>query len=151
MHNGMTPLHLVVWYSLQAEDCLTVNTLLEYNADCSAKDNEGMTPLNHLSPGPRSEKLWELLNWHLGEQRKRRAIEACSETKAKTDELENEISNVVGLHELKVHLRKWAREMLLDERRRTPHMAFLGNPGSGGGGRLDYGVHVVSVEFIFSI
>lgn len=91
---------------------------------------EGMTPLNHLSPGPRSEKLWELLNWHLGEQRKRRAIEACSETKAKTDELENEISNVVGLHELKVHLRKWAREMLLDERRRTPHMAFLGNPGS---------------------
>ncbi|KAG6662275.1 poly [ADP-ribose] polymerase tankyrase-1-like isoform X2 [Carya illinoinensis] len=140
-NNGMTPLHLAVWYSLRAEDCSTVNTLLEYNADCSAKDDEGMTPLNHLSPGPGSEKLRELLNWHLEEQRKRRAIEACSETKAKMDELENEISNVVGLHELKVQLRKWARGMLLDERRkalglkvgtrRTPHMAFLGNPGTG--------------------
>ncbi|XP_041005662.1 protein CfxQ homolog isoform X4 [Juglans microcarpa x Juglans regia] len=140
-NNGMTPLHLAVWYSLRAEDYSTVNTLLEYNADCSAKDNEGMTPLNHLSPGPGSEKLRELLNWHLEEQRKRRAIEACSETKAKMDELENEISNVVGLHELKVQLRKWARGMLLDERRRalglkvgtrrTPHMAFLGNPGTG--------------------
>ncbi|KAF5482034.1 hypothetical protein F2P56_002635 [Juglans regia] len=140
-NNGMTPLHLAVWYSLRAEDYSTVNTLLEYNADCNARDNEGMTPLNHLSPGPGSEKLRELLNWHLEEQRKRRAIEACSETKAKMDELENEISNVVGLHELKVQLRKWARGMLLDERRRalglkvgtrrTPHMAFLGNPGTG--------------------
>lgn len=37
--NGMTPLHLAVWYSLRAEDCSTVKTLLEYNADCSAKDN----------------------------------------------------------------------------------------------------------------
>ncbi|XP_041009468.1 serine/threonine-protein phosphatase 6 regulatory ankyrin repeat subunit A-like isoform X3 [Juglans microcarpa x Juglans regia] len=130
-NNGMTPLYLAVWYSLRAEDCSTVNTLLEYNADCSAKDNEGMTPLNHLSLGLGSEKLLELLNWHLEEQRKRRAIEACCETKAKMDELENEISNVVGLHELKVQLRKWARGMLLDERCRTPHMAFLGNPGSG--------------------
>lgn len=39
MQNGMTPLHLAIWYSLRAEDCLTVKTLLEYNADCSAKDN----------------------------------------------------------------------------------------------------------------
>lgn len=37
--NGMTPLHLAVWHSLRAEDCSTVNTLLEYNADCSAEDN----------------------------------------------------------------------------------------------------------------
>ncbi|KAG2713131.1 hypothetical protein I3760_04G160800 [Carya illinoinensis] len=140
-NNGMTPLHLAVWYSLRAEDCLTVKTLLEYNADCSAKDNEGMTPLNHLSQGPGSEKLRELLHWHLEEQRKRRAIEACSETKSKMDELENEMSKVVGLHELKIQLRKWARGMLLDERRRAlglkigsrrpPHMAFLGNPGTG--------------------
>ncbi|KAK7850754.1 stage v sporulation protein k [Quercus suber] len=140
-NNGMTPLHLAVWYSLRAEDCSTVKTLLEYNADCSAKDNEGMTPLNHLAQGPGSEKLQKLLHWHLEEQRKRKAIEACSETKAKMDELENEISNVVGLHELKVQLRKWAKGMLLDERRRalglkvgarrSPHMAFLGNPGTG--------------------
>lgn len=38
MQNGMTPLHLAVWYSLQSEDCETVKTLLEYNADCSATD-----------------------------------------------------------------------------------------------------------------
>ncbi|BAU02859.1 protein CbxX, chromosomal isoform X1 [Vigna umbellata] len=140
-NNGMTPLHLAVWYSLRSEEFLTVKTLLEYNADCSAKDDEGMTPLNHLSQGPGTEKLRELLNWHLEEQRKRRAIEACSETKAKMDQLEKELSNIVGLNDLKVQLRKWAKGMLLDERRRAlglhvgarrpPHMAFLGNPGTG--------------------
>lgn len=102
---------------------------------------EGMTPLNHLSEGPGCEKLRKLLLWHLEEQRKRRAIEACSESKAKMDELEKEIANVVGLHDLKIQLRKWAKGMLLDERRRSlglhvgtrrpPHMAFLGNPGTG--------------------
>ncbi|KAH6802369.1 AAA-type ATPase family protein / ankyrin repeat family protein [Perilla frutescens var. frutescens] len=140
-NNGMTPLHLSVWHSLRAEDCSTVNTLLEYNANCSAEDNEGMTPLNHLSQGPGNEKLRDLLVRHLEEQRKRRAIEACSETKAKMDALENELSNVVGLDALKLQLRKWAKGMLLDERRRAlglkvgarrpPHMAFLGNPGTG--------------------
>ncbi|GLT49459.1 hypothetical protein SLA2020_230120 [Shorea laevis] len=57
------------------------------------------------------------------------------------DELENELSNIVGLHEIKIQLRKWAKGMFLDERRkalglkvgarRPPHMAFLGNPGTG--------------------
>ncbi|KAI8023644.1 hypothetical protein LOK49_LG03G01366 [Camellia lanceoleosa] len=140
-NNGMTPLHLAVWHSLRAEDFSTVKTLLECNADCSAVDNEGMTPLNHLSQGLGSEKLRELLHWHLEEQRKRKAIDACSETKAKMDELEDALSNIVGLHELKLQLRKWAKGMLLDERRRAlglrvgprrpPHMAFLGNPGTG--------------------
>ncbi|XVE98171.1 hypothetical protein REPUB_Repub03eG0082800 [Reevesia pubescens] len=140
-NNGMTPLHLAVWYSIRSDDYATVKTLLEYNADCSAEDNEGMTPIKHLSKGPGSEKLSELFHWHLEEQRKRRALEACSETKAKMDELEKELSNIVGLHELKVQLRKWAKGMLLDERRRAlglkvgtrrpPHMAFLGNPGTG--------------------
>ena len=37
--NGMTPLHLAVWHSLRAEDFSTVNTLLEYKANCSAEDN----------------------------------------------------------------------------------------------------------------
>ncbi|XP_022730421.1 uncharacterized protein LOC111285312 isoform X1 [Durio zibethinus] len=140
-NNGMTPLHLAVWYSIRSDDYATVKTLLEYNADCRAEDNEGMTPIKHLSKGPGSEKLSELLHWHLEEQRKRRALEACGETKAKMDELEKELSNIVGLHELKVQLRKWAKGMLLDERRRAlglkvgarrpPHMAFLGNPGTG--------------------
>lgn len=85
--------------------------------------------------------MQELLKWHFEEQRKRRANEACRETKAKMDELENEISNIVGLNELKTQLRKWAKGMLLDEKRRAlglkvgnrrpPHMAFLGNPGTG--------------------
>ncbi|KAF1886278.1 hypothetical protein Lal_00045508 [Lupinus albus] len=141
-NNGMTPLHLAVWHSLRADEFLTVKVLLEYNADCSAKDNvEGLTPLNHLSQGPGNEKLRELLNWHLEEQRKRRAIEACGETKAKMDELEKELGYIVGLNDLKMQLRKWAKGMLLDERRRAlglhvgtrrpPHMAFLGNPGTG--------------------
>nr|GME03398.1 protein CfxQ homolog [Ipomoea batatas] len=140
-NNGMTPLHLAVWHSIRVEDYSTVKTLLEHNADCSVKDNEGMTPLNHLSQGPGNEKLRELLHKHLEEQRRRKALEACGETKAKMDELENELSKIVGLHELKVQLRKWAKGMLLDERRRAlglkvgarrpPHMAFLGNPGTG--------------------
>ncbi|KAL1535604.1 ribulose bisphosphate carboxylase/oxygenase activase, chloroplastic-like isoform X2 [Salvia divinorum] len=140
-NNGMTPLHLAVWHSLRAEDCSTVNTLLQYNANCSAEDNEGMTPLNHLSQGPGNDKLRDLLLRHLEEQRKRRAIEACGQTKDKMDALENELSNIVGLDALKLQLRKWAKGMLMDERRRSlglkvgarrpPHMAFLGNPGTG--------------------
>ncbi|XP_057789088.1 uncharacterized protein LOC131005970 [Salvia miltiorrhiza] len=61
--------------------------------------------------------------------------------KGKMDELELELSKIVGLHELKLQLRKWAKGMLLDEKRRAtgvdlgprkpPHMAFLGNPGTG--------------------
>lgn len=140
-NNGMTPLHLAVWHSIRSDDYSAVQTLLVYNANCSAEDNEGKTPLNHLSNGPASEKLSELLQLHLEEQRKREAIEACGETRAKMDELENELSHIVGLHELKTQLRKWAKGMFLDERRkalglkvgtrRPPHMAFLGNPGTG--------------------
>ncbi|KAF3595549.1 hypothetical protein DY000_02022602 [Brassica cretica] len=139
--NGMTPLHLAVWYSITSKDISTVKTLLDNNADCSAKDNEGMTPLDHLPQGQGSEKLRELLRWFLQEQRKRSALESCGKTKAKMELLEEELSNIVGLSELKTQLRKWAKGMLLDERRRAlgmnigtrrpPHMAFLGNPGTG--------------------
>ncbi|KAI3776287.1 hypothetical protein L1987_46063 [Smallanthus sonchifolius] len=111
-----------------------------HTADCSAKDKQGMTPLDHLSQGPEHEKLRALLTLYLEEQRKRQAIEACSETKAKIDELEKELSKLVGLNELKLQLRKWTKGVLLDERRRAlglrvghrrpPHMAFLGNPGT---------------------
>ncbi|MFS7973955.1 hypothetical protein Hanom_Chr09g00862761 [Helianthus anomalus] len=55
--------------------------------------------------------------------------------KPKMDELEKEILQLVSLHELKLQLKKWAKRMLLDERRRAlrlrvepcrlPHMAFL--------------------------
>lgn len=100
-----------------------------------------MTPLDHLPIGQGSEKLRELLRWFLQEQRKKSALESCGKTKAKMDLLEDELSNIVGLSELKTQLRKWAKGMLLDERRRAlginigtrrpPHMAFLGNPGTG--------------------
>lgn len=75
------------------------------------------------------------------EQLRRKAIEACGETKAKMEQLEDALSNIVGLHDIKVQLRRWGKGMLLDERRRAlglkvgarrpPHMAFLGNPGTG--------------------
>ncbi|MFS7915350.1 hypothetical protein Hanom_Chr02g00164311 [Helianthus anomalus] len=60
--------------------------------------------------------------------------------KPKMDELEKEISQLVSLHELKLQLKKWAKRMLLDERRRalsfksramqTASYGFLGNPGT---------------------
>lgn len=100
-----------------------------------------MTPLNHLSDGAGSENLRQLLIHHLEEQRKRKAIESCSQAQAKMDEFEAAISHIVGLQEIKVQLRRWARGMLFDEKRRAfgliiaprrpPHMAFLGNPGTG--------------------
>ncbi|CAJ2636821.1 unnamed protein product [Trifolium pratense] len=134
---GETPLHMAAKNGCSE----AAQLLLAHGASVEARANEGMTPLNHLSQGPGNDKLRELLNWHLEEQRKKRAIETCSETKAKMDELEKELSNIVGLNDLKVQLRKWAKGMLLDERRRAlglhvgtrrpPHMAFLGNPGTG--------------------
>ncbi|XP_026421916.1 protein CfxQ homolog isoform X2 [Papaver somniferum] len=134
---GETPLHMAA----KNGSSEAARVLLDHGALVESKANDGMTPLNHLSQGPGNEKLRELLNWHLEEQRKRRAIEACTETKAKMAQLEDAISNIVGLHELKLQLRKWAKGMLLDEKRRalglkvasrrSPHMAFLGNPGTG--------------------
>ncbi|XP_042051138.1 protein CfxQ homolog [Salvia splendens] len=57
------------------------------------------------------------------------------------DELEIELAKIIGLDELKAHLRKLGKGMLLDKSRRAmgvklgcknlPHMAFLGNPGTG--------------------
>ncbi|KAJ4963451.1 hypothetical protein NE237_023390 [Protea cynaroides] len=140
-NKGATPLHLAVLYSQKAADCLIVRTLLDYNADCSVEDNDGRTPLNHLSEGPERKYLGEILHNHLGKQRKRKANELCSEMKSKIDELEHELSKIVGLNELKVQLRKWMKGMVLDKKRRAlgiqvstpkaPHMAFLGNPGTG--------------------
>ncbi|EPS58473.1 hypothetical protein M569_16341, partial [Genlisea aurea] len=139
--NGMTPLHLAVWHSLTAGDCATVSSLIDCNADCSAEDNDGMTPLGYLSQAPGNEELRNLLLERLRQQRRQKASEACGDAKAKMDALEKELSVMVGLTSLKFQLRKWAKGVLLDERRRAlglqvgtrrpPHMAFLGNPGTG--------------------
>lgn len=66
--------------------------------------------------------------------------------KGKMDEFDYELSKIVGLHDLKQQLQRWAKGMLLDEKRRAmgidlgprkpPHMAFLGNPGTGNDGSL---------------
>lgn len=139
-NNGMTPLHLAVWHAIQAGDFSTVSVLLSYNPDCFVKDDEGKMPLNHIPGGAGSEKLLKLLTHHMEEQRKRKALMSCLEGKAMS-EFEEAMSQIVGLQELKMQLRRWARGMFFDEkrramglgiaRRRAPHMAFLGNPGTG--------------------
>uniref|UniRef100_A0ACD5Z696 Uncharacterized protein n=1 Tax=Avena sativa TaxID=4498 RepID=A0ACD5Z696_AVESA len=139
-NNGMSPLHLAVWHALQTGDCSTVSVLLSYNADCYAKDDEGKIPLNHIPGGAGNEKLLRVLTRHMEEQRKRKALMTCHEQQAMA-EFEEAISQIVGLQELKMQLRRWARGMLFDEKRRAmglgiatrraPHMAFLGNPGTG--------------------
>jgi hypothetical protein len=73
-------------------------------------------------------------------QRKTKARKSCREAKAMAD-FDESISHVVGLKKMKMQMRKWARGMLLDEKRKAmgldieerkvPHMAFLGNPGTG--------------------
>lgn len=142
-NNGMTPLHLAVWHALLAGDRVTVGTLLEFSADCSAKDEEGKTPLDHVSHhnSTSGEKLRETLTRYMQEQRKRKAIELFGEAKERMEEFEVAMSRIVGLKELKLQLHKWAKGMLFDEKRRAlglniatrkpPHMAFLGNPGTG--------------------
>lgn len=139
--NGMTPLHLAVWFSMKHEDHSTVEMLLHFHADASVTDNEGKTPLAHLPKSPSHQKLCALIQNHLDQQMKEIAMKACEGSQMKMDTLEAELQKVIGLQDLKLQLRKWAKGMLLDEKRkalglkvavrRPPHMAFLGNPGTG--------------------
>lgn len=139
--NGMTPLHLAVWFSLKHEDLSTVEALLRFHADASVIDNDGMTPLGHVPKTPSHQKLSTLLQDQIDLQVKEKALKAWEGSQKKMDALEAELQKVVGLHDLKLQLRKWAKGMLLDEKRRAlglkvaarrlPHMAFLGNPGTG--------------------
>ncbi|XP_012849463.1 PREDICTED: uncharacterized protein LOC105969260 [Erythranthe guttata] len=101
-NNLMTPLQLATCYALRSKNYLTVKTLSESNANCLVK-RDGIN--------------------------------------GKMDEFERELSKIVGLRELKRQLKTWAKGMLMDEKRRAmgvnlgprkaPHMAFLGNPGTG--------------------
>ncbi|KAJ0097973.1 hypothetical protein Patl1_27427 [Pistacia atlantica] len=162
---GMTPLILSVCHSIRAEDCSIVETLLENNADCDATDDEGMTPVDHLSKILECGKLRDLLLSRQQEQRKTKLLEACSKQNERMDALEKELSNIVGLDKLKMQLRKWAKGILMNERRkaigleigtagRLPHMAFLGNPGTGKTmvarivGRLLHSVGILQTDIV---
>ncbi|XP_031280606.1 uncharacterized protein LOC116139073 isoform X1 [Pistacia vera] len=135
---GVTPLKLSVLHSVRTKDCSIVKTLLENNADYNATDDEGMTVLDHLSKIQESGKLSDVFLSHQEEQRKKKVLEACSKEKEKMDALDKELSNIVGLDELKMQLRKWAKSFLVDERRkalglivgteRPPRIPFQGNP-----------------------
>ncbi|XP_057787184.1 uncharacterized protein LOC131004506 isoform X2 [Salvia miltiorrhiza] len=159
-NNSMTPLHLAVGYALTSGDNSVVKTLSEYNADFSAQDDEGMIPFNYLPSGvAQNDELMRLCQ-NLAQQMNdvtQQIYNTCTTMsqyqnveeprnydggmKGKMDEFELELSKIVGLHELKLQLQKWAKGMLLDEKRRAmgvdlgprkpPHMAFLGNPGTG--------------------
>ncbi|KAK4479132.1 hypothetical protein RD792_014643, partial [Penstemon davidsonii] len=155
---GMTPLHCAVGYAQRSGDNSMVTMLLEHNADCSARNEEGMIPLNFISEGLQNQELYTLLCQMLNLQSNYSHPAGYSWTanennnieeqknygngiEGKMEEFEYELSKIVGLQELKLQLRKWAKGLLLDEKRRAmginlgprkaPHMAFLGNPGTG--------------------
>ncbi|XP_044460889.1 ribulose bisphosphate carboxylase/oxygenase activase, chloroplastic-like [Mangifera indica] len=139
---GVTPLMLSVLHSIRAEDCSIVETLLEHKADCDATDDEDMNPIDYVSKIQGNGKLLDLILPRQQEERQKKLQEACSKQKEKMDALQKELSNIVGMDELKTQLRKWAKGILLNDRRRAiglkigtagrlPHMAFLGNPGTG--------------------
>ncbi|KAJ7294548.1 hypothetical protein O6H91_Y251000 [Diphasiastrum complanatum] len=140
-HNGMTPLHLAVWSAVRTEACDTVEALLDHNADVNAEDNEGMTPLSHIPKISSHEKLQTLLKDRLELQLRQKAQKICQLSEQRMADLEAELNKLMGLKELKLQLWKWAKGMILDEkrkslglkvpRRRLPHMAFLGSPGTG--------------------
>ncbi|KAL8489748.1 hypothetical protein ACS0TY_025585 [Phlomoides rotata] len=87
--------------------------------------------------------------------------------KGKIEEFDQELSKIVGLHDLKQQLQKWAKGILLDEKRRAmginlgprkpPHMAFLGNPGTGKTtvarilGKLLHSVGVLSSDNVIEV
>ncbi|XP_078154193.1 uncharacterized protein LOC144549362 [Carex rostrata] len=139
-NNGMTPLHRAVLYANPLGDYTTVSMLLSHNAECSIKDNKGKTPIDYLWAGPTSERLRNLLKQQQLMQRKKKALQSCQEAEVMA-KFDKSISHVIGLRKMKLQMRKWARGLLLDEKRlamglgieerKVPHMAFLGNPGTG--------------------
>ncbi|KAJ0096743.1 hypothetical protein Patl1_27418 [Pistacia atlantica] len=116
---GVTPLKLSVLHSVRTKDCSIVKTLLENNADYNGTDDKGMTVLDHLSKIQESGKLSDVFLSHQEEQRKKKVLEACSQEKETMNALDKELSNIVGLDELKMQLRKWAKSFLVDERRKA--------------------------------
>ncbi|KAL9154278.1 hypothetical protein ABFS82_10G104300 [Erythranthe guttata] len=170
-NKSMTPLHLAVSYAQKSGQNSIVKTLLEYKADCSAKDSKGMTPFKYLRAGLKNEELMKLVGQNIVahqayifrghySNKKRGSSEpnqkpvdqvnkkSCSEAKndvskikGKLDEFEDQLSKIVGLDDLKLQFKTWAKGIVMDDKRRAmgtnlgprkqPHMVFLGNPGTG--------------------
>ncbi|KAK1267054.1 FKBP12-interacting protein of 37 kDa [Acorus gramineus] len=97
----------------------------------SSSSSEGKTDLQELKHQDLLEDALDLSK-----------LEGCDdELKAKVLEVEQVISNIVGMSDLKLQLKKWAKGLIMDQRRRCcglqssarkpPHMVFLGNPGTG--------------------
>ncbi|CAI5469681.1 unnamed protein product [Closterium sp. Yama58-4] len=119
--------------------------LLEANADPCGVDKDGNTPMALLpSRAARCSVCREvqaLLQRHISRRTRLQAELAVHGAKLVMDQLEKELSSLVGLHSLKQQLRTWGKGLLLDQRRRAlglpvpprraPHMAFLGSPGTG--------------------
>ncbi|CAI6004644.1 unnamed protein product [Closterium sp. NIES-64] len=122
-----------------------VAVLLEANADPCAVDKDGNTPMALLpSRATRCsvcQEVQTLLQRHISRRTRLQAELAVHGAKLVMDQLEKELSSLVGLHSLKQQLRTWGKGLLLDQRRRAlglpvpprraPHMAFLGSPGTG--------------------
>lgn len=87
--------------------------------------------------------------------------------KRKMDDFNLDLSTIVGLEELKTQLRKWTKGMFMDEKRRAigvelgrrklPHMAFLGNPGTGKTtvarilGRMLFSIGILSSDKVIEV
>ncbi|EYU27281.1 hypothetical protein MIMGU_mgv1a026001mg [Erythranthe guttata] len=125
-----TPLHMAASFN-RVE---IIEYLLDWEgqgiAEMEAKNVNGETPLHVAAKNGYNEAVTMLLNRG-----------AYSKATTNMDEFERELSKIVGLRELKRQLKTWAKGMLMDEKRRAmgvnlgprkaPHMAFLGNPGTG--------------------
>ncbi|EYU27290.1 hypothetical protein MIMGU_mgv1a019137mg [Erythranthe guttata] len=140
-NKSMTPLHLAVSYAQKSGQNSIVKTLLEYKADCSAKDSKGMTPFKYLRAGLKNEELMKLVGQNIVAHQAYIFRGHYSKIKGKLDEFEDQLSKIVGLDDLKLQFKTWAKGIVMDDKRRAmgtnlgprkqPHMVFLGNPGTG--------------------
>ncbi|KAL9154274.1 hypothetical protein ABFS82_10G104100 [Erythranthe guttata] len=134
-NNGWTPVRSILEAGLQDKKLLR---LVYQNNDINRN------PVNEINKKRGSENLEEPNENPVDQVNKKSCSEAKNDgsgIKGKMDDFEDELSNIVGLHELKLQFTTWAKGFLMDEKRRAvgmklgprkqPHMVFLGNPGTG--------------------
>ncbi|KAK1313342.1 hypothetical protein QJS10_CPA06g00668 [Acorus calamus] len=110
---------------------IDISASKEKSSNNSSSSSEGKTDLQELKHQDILEDALDLSK-----------LEGCDEElKAKVLEVEQVISNIVGMSDLKLQLKKWAKGLIMDQRRRCcglqssarkpPHMVFPSNPGTG--------------------